>query len=164
MRIYVNRFTSTNNASLSLVSIDGAFECFGLEDESRVFKIAGETRIPAGIYDMVLRTFGGTHLRYASKFPEIHKGMLEICNVPSFTDVLIHIGNTDRDTAGCLLVGANANTTGTLSLSSSRTAYTRLYEKVAMAAEEGRLSIEVIDADKNPEMFKKASKMFVNIS
>jgi hypothetical protein len=62
--------------------------------------------IPAGTYELKLRTFGEHHEKYSLKFPDIHKGMLWVTDVPGFTDILIHIGNTEKDTKGCTLVGA----------------------------------------------------------
>ena len=44
----------------------------------------GETRIPKGIYKIGLRTVGGHHIKYSSKFPSIHKGMLQVLDVANF--------------------------------------------------------------------------------
>ncbi len=40
------------------------FLCYTLEDEQRVLKVKGETRIPAGTYKIELRREGGFHARY----------------------------------------------------------------------------------------------------
>ncbi len=148
MHIVVDRFTSDNDATLSMVTIDGKFECFSTEDEYREEKIAGETRIPAGVYDIGVRTVGGFHSRYSNKFPEFHQGMLQVLDVPDFEYILIHIGNTDDDTAGCLVVGQNAYTGGELKNGSSTYAYINLYQKVIAAALAGTLTIEYIDNDR----------------
>ena len=65
--------------------------------------------------------------------------MLHILDVPDFEYILIHIGNTDDDTAGCLLVGdtINNNTVNDGFLGSSTSAYTRLYKKVIKAFDRG---------------------------
>lgn len=147
MLITVERIKSNDDATLSIVSINGKFECFGLEDEYRDDKVAGETRIPAGIYDVKLRTVGGFHTRYSSKFPW-HEGMLHVQNVPDFEYILIHIGNTEKDTAGCLLVGTGAYSGTDLTIQSSTDAYRKLYEKVLSAAKSGDLKIEYIDSDR----------------
>jgi len=148
MIITVKRFKSDDDATLSMLYVDGEFECFGLEDEYRQTKVPKETRIPAGIYKMGVRTVGGFDYRYTRKFPEFHQGMLEIKNVPGFEYVLIHVGNTDEDTDGCLLVGCGANTCGELSVSSSVAAYRKLYRKVIGAALVGDLLINVEDLDR----------------
>ena len=148
MIITVNRFKSDADTTIGALSINGVFECFTLEDEPRAFKVSGETRIPAGTYKLGLRTVGGFHGRYGSKFPSFHKGMLEVKDVRGFEYILIHIGNYDSDTAGCLLVGAGCQTTdGDMSIQSSRIAYERLYKKIIANALTDNLEIEYIDND-----------------
>jgi hypothetical protein len=147
MLLTVNRFTSDSDATLSTVSIDGVFECFGLEDEHRIDKVPGETRIPSGFYSVRLRTFGGFHANYSARFADIHQGMLQVMDVPGFEFILIHVGNTDEDTAGCLLVGCNANTSQGLSVGSSVKAYKRLYSRVIEAAKADQLTIQYWDND-----------------
>ncbi len=151
MIITVDRFKSDDDATLSKVSVDGRFVCFGLEDEYRAEKVSGETRIPAGSYRVGLRREGGFHSRYADKFPDMHRGMLHVLNVPGFEFILVHIGNTDEDTSGCLLVGLNAVVDdGELRVTSSRLAYQKLYPMVVEAAERGELRIDYVDNDKLP--------------
>ncbi len=138
MRLLVKRFSESKDfggSTLGLLFVDGKFECYSLEDEAREMKVPGETRIPEGTYAIALRTFGEHHLKYQKLFPDIHKGMLEISNVPGFTDILIHRGNTEQDTAGCLLVGdgVNNNTVAPALLAESTPAYKRLYGKVIEA-------------------------------
>lgn len=148
MKIEVNRIVSDSDTTLSIVSVDGKFECFGCEDEYRETKLAGETRIPEGSYPVGIRAVGGFHTRYASKFPKFHRGMLEVQNVPNFEYILIHVGNTDADTAGCLLVGTGAFAeTNNMSIQASVKAYTKLYQKVIDEAIAGNLTIEYIDND-----------------
>lgn len=149
MIITVDRIKSDSDATLSKVDVDGQFVCFGLEDEYREEKVASETRIPAGRYKVGLRTEGGFHTRYTKKFPGMHRGMLHVLNVPNFKFILIHIGNTDEDTAGCLLVGLNAAVDdGELRVTSSRLAYQKIYPIVVDAAERGELEIDYIDSDR----------------
>ena len=149
MTIVVNRFTSDVDTSISSILVDGAFQCFGLEDEFREVKVAGETRIPAGDYEVRLRREGGFHERYRTRYGAMHRGMLHIQDVPGFTFILIHCGNTDEDTKGCLLVGTDAITrSGEMRVTSSRAAYEKLYPRVVDAAEQGRLRIRFEDNDR----------------
>ena len=102
----------------------------------------GKTRIPAGEYEIKLRTVGGFHERYSQRF-NFHKGMLHLQKVKEFKYILIHIGNTEEDTAGCILVG---NYQGGGAIWESEQAYKRLYRKVLEAIEAGeRVVITVED-------------------
>lgn len=146
MKLTLERFSSGPESTLGLLFLDGKFAAFTCEDEYRAQKVTGETRIPAGDYAIKVRTHGGFHAKYAQRFP-FHKGMLELCDVQGFTDVLIHIGNTEKDTAGCILVGAGAQhfETGGGAVQYSTAAYGALYPKTIDAALAGQLSIEIID-------------------
>ena len=133
MIIEVYRLSDNGESTIGAMLIDGEFECYTIEDESRTEKVFGETRIPEGEYEIGLRTVGGHHQRY-SKY-EFHKGMLHILDVPNFKYVLIHIGNNDDDTAGCILVGntANNNKLGDGFVGHSTDAYIKMYKKVINA-------------------------------
>ncbi len=110
MEVDVLRYSGGKRDTLGLFLIDKKFQAYTLEDEYRTVKEYGETRIPEGRYEIKLRTEGGFHQRYLKKFgDDFHHGMIEICNVPKFTYVLIHIGNDEDDTAGCLLLGFTVN-------------------------------------------------------
>ena len=149
MVILVDRFTSDDDSTISRVMVDGNFVCFGLEDEYREEKVSEETRIPAGTYKITLRTAGSHHTKYSSRFSDIHKGMLHIRNVPNFKWILIHCGNTDEDTAGCLLVGSQAITEpGDMKIISSTAAYRRFYPMVVDAAANKTLMITYLDNDR----------------
>ena len=147
MKITVNRVASNTDETLSIVSIDGKPFCFGLEDEYRENKVVGETRIPSGEYKITLRTVGGFHARYLEKFSSFHRGMLWIRDVPGFEYILIHVGNTDEDTAGCLLIGDGATIDGSIKIIQSSIAYKKLYQKVIGSAMAGTLFIEYLDND-----------------
>jgi hypothetical protein len=75
--------------------------------------------------------------------------MLHIQDVPKFEFILIHCGNTDEDTEGCLLVGSQALTEpGDMRVTQSVAAYQRLYQRVLSAALGGNLSISFEDNDR----------------
>tara|TARA_B100000073_G_scaffold100938_1_gene80389 strand:- start:1657 stop:2103 length:447 start_codon:yes stop_codon:yes gene_type:complete len=127
----VLRFSSGENDTLGALYRDKEFVCFTLEDEQRAVKVAGETRIPNGKYDLAIREHGGFHARYQNKF-DFHRGMIEVMDVPNFTDILIHIGNDDEDTMGCLLVGDSSyqNVTKAGFIGDSTNAYRRMYPQM----------------------------------
>ena len=147
MLIKVSRITSDEDATISVITVDGEFVCFGIEDEYREEKINSETRIKAGKYNVGVRVRGGFHKKYKRKFGGFHKGMLHVKDVPNFEHILIHIGNTDEDTAGCLLLGKGADTTGELRVNNSTGAYKELYSYVIEEALCGELSIIYEDND-----------------
>lgn len=133
MYLLALRYNSDVDHTNSVLLVDGKYECDGLEDEYRKIKVPGETRIKDGIYPIRFRKVGGFHQRYLKRFGSyFHKGMLEICNVPNFKYVLIHILNTDKETDGCYGVGyANRNNANWIC--NSTIAYKKLYPKVRNA-------------------------------
>ena len=127
------------------------FLCYTLEDEYRDSKVRSETRIPAGLYQIGFRKEGGFHAKYQKRFADIHKGMLQINNVPGFDYILIHCGNTDEHTAGCLLVG-NTQTSNLVQedgfIGQSTAAYKTIYPSIANALEQKEsVTIRYIDYD-----------------
>lgn len=128
------------------------FLCYTLEDEQRDVKVWGETRIPAGTYKLGLRTEGGFHNRYLSRYgADFHKGMIWVLDVPGFEWILWHSGNTDENTAGCLLLG-NSQESNLVKkdgfIGSSRDAYKLVYPRVLAAIESGLdVEVEYIDFD-----------------
>jgi hypothetical protein len=146
MLLEVLRFADDGETTLGILLVDGVFECFTVEDqEQKGAKVMHETRVPNGTYDVKLRNEGGYSAKYAKKYADMHKGMLCISNKPnwklenngkSFQYILIHTGNNDDHTSGCLLVN-DAVSGATFTGSSSRDAYIDLYPKVAKVLEDG---------------------------
>jgi hypothetical protein len=126
------------------------FLCFTLEDEYRNVKVKHETRIPEGVYKLNLRTFGRLHEKYLGRFPEFHKGMIELRSVPNFDAILIHIGNTDGDTSGCVLVGRYAfEVKKRWRLMDSTTAYKSLYNTIVpLLINKEDIYLEIADKDR----------------
>ena len=107
MKLDVVRTQFGADATNGMLFVDGVFECFTLEDQVRKgSKIMKETAIPLGEYQIKYRNIGGYDSKYRARYgTDWHNGMLELQDVPNFTYILIHTGNTDEHTAGCLLVG-----------------------------------------------------------
>lgn len=155
MKLQVLRFSSqadcTHGLLFELTDIGKKFLCYTLEDEHRALKVQGETRIPAGTYNIELRKEGGFHNRYIKKYGSLHNGMLHVINVPGFEYILIHTGNTDEHTAGCLIVGDSQENNVIVRdgfVGKSVNAYKRIYPPIAKAIERGEdVTIEYIDFD-----------------
>ena len=106
MKLDVVRTQFGKDATNGMLFVDGVFECFTLEDEVRDIKVMSETAIPLGEYEIKFRNIGGFDTKYKARYGStFHKGMLELQDVPNFKYILIHTGNSDQHTAGCLLIG-----------------------------------------------------------
>lgn len=135
MEITLTRKPSLKGATLGVLDMPG-FRCFTLEDEVREpalfpparwtekgvlgWKVSGKTAIPRGRYRVVL-TWSGRFQRL----------MPELLNVPGFTSIRIHSGNTAADTEGCILLGLfeEANLVG-----QSRAAFNEFWPLLQAAA------------------------------
>jgi hypothetical protein len=144
MELIVFRFSSQADSTSGILFEKGdlgmSFLCYTLEDERRALKVKGETRVPAGTYNIQFRKEGGFHSRYARKYPSIHKGMLQIMDVPNFEYILIHVGNDDSATSGCLLVGDSQENNIIIKdgfIGKSANAYKRIYPMIAKQLELG---------------------------
>jgi hypothetical protein len=154
MKLKVIRFSSQKDSTSGLLFdvTDGTkFLCYTLEDERREEKVMAETRISAGVYSILLRKEGGFHGRYTKKYGDMHKGMLHVQDVPNFKWILIHTGNTDEHTAGCLILGDSQENNLLMKdgfIGKSVQAYKRVYPPIAEALENGEeVTIEYIDLD-----------------
>jgi hypothetical protein len=99
MELRLSRDKLTDRATLGALFAavgDGEqFLCYTLEDVVRAGpKVPGETAIPAGRYRV--------RLTWSDRFKRV---LPLVCDVPGFTGIRIHAGNTAADTAGCPLVG-----------------------------------------------------------
>jgi hypothetical protein len=152
MNLEVLRISSESDSTSGLLfdTTNGRkFLAYTLEDEYRDEKVMHETRIPAGTYKIKLRTVGGFHSRYVAKYGDMHKGMLHVQDVPGFEYILIHTGNTDEHTSGCLIIGdsqENNQLTKNGFIGKSTQAYKRVYPKIAAALENGE-DVEITYTD-----------------
>jgi hypothetical protein len=111
---------------------DGAeFLCFTCEDRVRPdgVKVYGETAIPAGTYKVTLS--------YSPKFKRV---LPEIHDVPGFTGIRIHGGNTEKDTLGCVLVGQTKDVGGVYDCTPALEA---LITRIKIALLKGGVTIKV---------------------
>lgn len=138
MNIFIEEIGTTNNSTVSQLFVDHRALCFTIEDGWRERKVQDETRIPAGRYRIRKRKEGTFFNKYKKQFG--HSWVPHIQNVPGFEYILIHIGNTPKDTSGCILVnrciGINT-TTGDYEGTDSTSVYKLLYSLMDKAFERG---------------------------
>ncbi len=143
MELHLNRLLDDGEATLGLMILPKD-RCFTLEDQHQDVKVAGETRIPAGRYEIIKRTHGRFYEAYKARWG--HDWALEIANVPGFTDILIHTGNKDEHTSGCVLAGYGASIRGEAEINQSRPAYEMVFEATYRAFSQGeRVFITITD-------------------
>jgi hypothetical protein len=113
MELLLNRWPSTTEATEAQLYVDDEPFGYTLEDVVRAVKIPHETAIPAGRYQIVL-----------DQSPKFGRLMPHLLNVPNFTGVRMHWGNTAKDTDGCIIVAweRGVNFVGT-----SRKAFDQLF-------------------------------------
>lgn len=130
MQLILHRALKSPEATLGTLSVSTGnkeqFICYTLEDCYREidgepvsnWKIKGLTAIPRGEYE----------IKYTDS-ARFGKKTLQLMDVPGFTGVRIHAGNTAKDTEGCILPGLTQHTdsiSGNYSIVNSRDAVRRL--------------------------------------
>lgn len=118
------REPSEGDATLGVLYVDGRFFCHTLEDRVRPTKIAGETAIPSGRYQVIL-----------SMSPRFKMVLPLLLAVPGFEGIRIHPGNNADDTQGCILPGYDRGITteGKPVVLRSRAAFNGLFAKLQAA-------------------------------
>lgn len=94
MKLRILRRERPGETTIGELFIDGEYFCWVLEDVVRAQKIQDRTAIPAGAYKVILN--------FSNRF---QRQMPLVLNVPDFTGIRIHGGNSHIDTKGCPLVG-----------------------------------------------------------
>ena len=124
IELALTRRPSLKKTTLGSLSIDGRFFCFTCEDEVReikgkpveCWKEPGETAIPEGRYKVTLVDSG-----------RFGRNTFSLEDVPGFSEIRIHSGNTAADTEGCILVGVSIDP-GAGTIGQSRVALAKLKE------------------------------------
>ena len=145
MELILQRYSDNGDDTLGLLYINGEFFCYTLEDEHRDVKKAGETRIPCGFYSVGWMEHDTPLTKYYRSRYHWFDKHIEVKGVKDFTGVYFHVGNTDKDTAGCVLLGdgANNNTLHKGRIHPSTTAFKRFYHKLKPFIDEGEVNLEI---------------------
>jgi hypothetical protein len=113
MKLLVKRIFKGDSYTIGKLYIDGVYFCDTIEDTVRDLpatcpntprsvvctcneKVYAQTAIPAGAYKVTMEYSP----RFKRTLPYLH-------NVPHFIGILIHSGNDQSHSSGCLLVGRN---------------------------------------------------------
>lgn len=148
MNLLLQRYKDDGDTTLGKLYEAGPdymkFLCHTLEDEKRDLKVRGETRIPAGRYEIKERkVLSGLTKKYRNRF-KWFKWHLEVQNVPDFQYVYLHVGIKDEHTDGCILLGDSVYE-NQMVIANSVNAFERIYPLIIEALKEGPVYIEVRD-------------------
>lgn len=134
MELVLKRLWSKPTYTIGQLYVNNEFFCNTLENriidknKNGVFdgdekKVYGESAIPYGRYKVIFNWS-----------PKFGRNLPRLLNVPHFEGILIHPGNTVKDSDGCILVGHN---TAIGSLSDSRYTSDRLNKLIGDAQRKG---------------------------
>ena len=155
MKIKVERRWPKVTYTIGRLYIDGIFYCNTLEDRDRGLmqtdplsdilkrKIAGETAIPKGTYEVAMNVTSPKYAGVAWYYNFCRGKMPRLKAVPGFDGILIHPGgsNGPLDTRGCILVGKN---TKVGKLTESKVCFQEIYKLMKAAADHGeKITIEI---------------------
>lgn len=133
---------------ISHLYIDGKYFCDVCEDTDRGLtqnmplaeiqkqKIYSKTAIPTGTYKIAMNIVSPKFSQRAFYKSFCGGKLPRLLNVPGYDGVLIHIGNSATQSAGCLLVGEN---TVVGKVMNSTETFKKLYKKLKEASDRGEI-------------------------
>lgn len=134
MKLELNRIAKKPLYTIGQLFVDGKYFCDTLEDRCRDLdreeKVMHETAIPEGTYEVIVNV----SVRFKRKLPLL-------LDVPYFTGIRIHRGNTDKDTSGCILVGENKHPGRVINSTPYEFRLTEILERAMLSGE--RITIKV---------------------
>lgn len=152
LELVLKRVAARDHYTIGKLYINGTPFCDTLEDTDRELdqampleellakKVPGKTAIPTGTYRIIMN-------RKSPKFSKIdyYKDFCDgyiprLLGIPGFEGVLIHCGNTEGNTEGCLLVGDNTSKGG---LSHSKDRWEQLMRLHLLPAKEKGIPITI---------------------
>ena len=118
MELLLKRIAKKATYTIGHLSLDGQYFCDTIEDRDRGLnnqmplseikakKVYGETAIPTGTYGLTMNVISP---KYSKKKNFAFTGgrMPRLLSIPGWDGVLIHSGNTAKDSLGCIVVGEN---------------------------------------------------------
>lgn len=139
MELRIKRIEKSDKCTIGKLYVGNDFQCYTLEDVEREvegkpvkdWKIKGETAIPRGKYNVVVTVS-----------PRFKKRLPRLEGVAGFEGVLIHTGNTAKNTEGCILVGTSK--ISDVMIGQSQQAFDMLMPKIEAALEhKEKITIEI---------------------
>lgn len=129
----LQRIAKKSDYTIGRLFVDGRYLCDTLEDCVREpgVKVPGETAIPAGRYRVIVNVS-----------PKFGRELPRLLDVPGFEGILIHKGNSARDSAGCVLLGENKEKGRVVNSTPYELRLTRLIKEAIQRGEEVWITVE----------------------
>lgn len=154
MKLKLIRKWKKETYTIGQLYVDGVFFSNTIEDKDRgldqkmpkeqifFMKKPGITAIPTGTYEITL-SIQSNKYKKSKKIMEICDGYVpRLVDVPGYSGILIHPGNTAKDTEGCIIPGKNDKVGY---VSNSTYYFTLLYNKMKDAKRKNeKITIEII--------------------
>ena len=133
MELLLQRIAKKSDYTIGRLFVDGRYLCDTLEDCMREpgVKVPGETAIPAGRYRVIVNVS-----------PKFGRELPRLLDVPGFEGILIHKGNSARDSAGCVLLGENKEKGRVVNSTPYELRLTRLIKEAIQRGEEVWITVE----------------------
>lgn len=137
MKLTLKRVYFGDTFTIGQLYDESKFVCYTLEDKVREvigepveqWKVQNHTAIPKGVYPVTITM----STRFRIRLPLL-------MNVPGFTGVRIHTGNSSKDTEGCILVGSTWDGKSGW-IGSSKVAFSILFPMIEQAKEPVTITI-----------------------
>lgn len=119
MNITVKRTYNNSLYCIGHVYADGKYICDSIEDTDRGWdkntpidkikaeKVYAKSAIPVGKYSLTIDVQSPTFVKKIYYKNYCNGKVPRVLDVPGFSGILIHRGKSEKDSAGCLIVGYN---------------------------------------------------------
>lgn len=152
MKLLLKRIARKPNYTIGKLYIDNKYFCDIIEDTDRGLndtmtvaeitkkKVYGKTAIPTGTYKVTLDVVSPKYSKSDFFIKNANGGRVpRLLNIKGFDGVLIHTGNTEQDSLGCLIVGQNKQVGKVLN---SRETFVNLYKVLSTSKDPITITIE----------------------
>lgn len=151
MKLLLKRIAKKDKYTIGHLYVDDNYFCDTIEDKDRGLtdnmtvkeikdkKVYAETAIPKGTYEITLNVVSPKFSKKPFYYNNANKGRVpRLLNVKGFDGVLIHTGNTQEDSFGCIIVGQNKIVGKVIN---SQTTFIKLYKKLQSATDKIYITI-----------------------
>jgi hypothetical protein len=152
MKLTLKRIAKRPNYTIGKLYIEDKYFCDTIEDTDRALndsmtveeiskkKVKHKTAIPTGTYEITLNVVSQRFGQKPFFKNNANNGRLpRLLNVKGFDGVLIHTGNTEEDSSGCIIVGENKVVGKVIN---SQATFTKLYKELQKSKTKINITIE----------------------